>query len=376
MSNYDTMDVRPDARAGTYAGFAPRLGAQAVDGLIFLIVLALCGGAIGFAFGLVGWADRLREEDPAWTVFALVAAWLYTAIGESGPRQATWGKRLFGLQVADANGRRIGFGRASARFFLRYLSMLPLLLGYFMQPFTARRQALHDLLASTVVLDTRERGVRTGRVPRGLGAMVAAGVLLVAVGATVAVALPAYRDYTVRTGIAEVMVAASQVRQRAERFMAAHETTSMSLQDLGFPPGALATRGATLSLQRGGVVKAELGAELSPSKQHAALLWAPFVDAQKAIAWACGAEGVPDKYLPSSCRADTLPPGLEDYFFGLAVTRILESYPVFDELSGAFDAQLADEAGERMKRNLDKGLDKAAAIRTAIAEMERESGTR
>jgi uncharacterized RDD family membrane protein YckC len=51
-----------------------------------------------------------------------VLEWLYFAALESSAWQATVGKRTLGLQVTDLEGRRIGFGRATGRFFAKILS--------------------------------------------------------------------------------------------------------------------------------------------------------------------------------------------------------------------------------------------------------------
>ena len=65
---------------------------------------------------------------------------------------ATPGKMACGIKVTDLDGRRISFGRATGRFFGKILSTLILLIGFLMQPFTARKQALHDILAGTLVV--------------------------------------------------------------------------------------------------------------------------------------------------------------------------------------------------------------------------------
>jgi uncharacterized RDD family membrane protein YckC len=54
--------------------------------------------------------------------------------------------------VTDLAGNRISFGRATVRYFAQYLSVLTLGVGYFIQPFTEKRQALHDMVAGTVVV--------------------------------------------------------------------------------------------------------------------------------------------------------------------------------------------------------------------------------
>jgi len=78
--------------------------------------------------------------------------WLYFALLESSAWQATVGKRIMRLKVTDVNAVRLRFGRASARFFARFLSTLPLGGGYVLAAFTENKQALHDLIASTRVV--------------------------------------------------------------------------------------------------------------------------------------------------------------------------------------------------------------------------------
>jgi uncharacterized RDD family membrane protein YckC len=65
---------------------------------------------------------------------------------------ATVGKMALSLKVTDMEGQRITFGRATGRYFGKWLSAVILLIGFIMAAFTAKKQALHDILASTLVL--------------------------------------------------------------------------------------------------------------------------------------------------------------------------------------------------------------------------------
>jgi uncharacterized RDD family membrane protein YckC len=87
--------------------------------------------------------------------FAVVYS--YSAFLESSRWQATVGKMLCGLQVVDArDGERISFRRATGRFLGKVLSSNTLLAGFALALFTKRRQALHDLLARTLVVQKQE----------------------------------------------------------------------------------------------------------------------------------------------------------------------------------------------------------------------------
>jgi uncharacterized RDD family membrane protein YckC len=82
----------------------------------------------------------------------LAINWLYFAVMESSGWQATLGKRALGMVVTNLAGNRISFGRATGRLFASFISGIPLMLGYLIQPFTAKRQALHDMISGTLVI--------------------------------------------------------------------------------------------------------------------------------------------------------------------------------------------------------------------------------
>lgn len=167
-----------------YAGFWVRYAALALDGLL----AGLVGAALGFVLGFVGALVGLGEDGTTWlgAVVGAVVSWLYLAATESGPHRASPGKRALRLQVLTAAAEeRISFLRATGRWAARYLSLLLLLVGYLMQPFTARKQALHDLVAGTVV-------VAIGPTRRWLvGLVIALTIALPVVGFMVGAALKA-----------------------------------------------------------------------------------------------------------------------------------------------------------------------------------------
>lgn len=78
--------------------------------------------------------------------------WLYFALMESSSYQATLGKMVCGLIVTDQAGARISFGRATARHFSKIISAMILYIGYMMAGWTERKQALHDMIAGTLVI--------------------------------------------------------------------------------------------------------------------------------------------------------------------------------------------------------------------------------
>jgi len=66
--------------------------------------------------------------------------------------RATVGNMALGLVVTDLDGRAITFARATGRYFGKWISESIFGIGYVMAAFTEKKQALHDLIANTLVV--------------------------------------------------------------------------------------------------------------------------------------------------------------------------------------------------------------------------------
>jgi len=130
----------------TYAGFWRRFVAWFLDGLLLSVV------TLPFTLQFGGDAAAEAARASAAGTISTVVGWLYHALMESSAKQATVGKMALGIIVTDLEGRRIGFGRATGRYFAKILSALILGIGFLMAAFTERKQALHDMVASTLVV--------------------------------------------------------------------------------------------------------------------------------------------------------------------------------------------------------------------------------
>lgn len=140
-----------------YGGFWIRFVALFIDWLIVGIVvfpvsaiMLVMIGVAGSVVSMPGIGVRLVRVIVS-LVFSFAANWIYEAFMESSAKQATLGKMALGLKVTDLAGRRISFARATGRHFAKILSSMILLIGYIMAGFTERKQALHDMVAGTLV---------------------------------------------------------------------------------------------------------------------------------------------------------------------------------------------------------------------------------
>lgn len=147
-----------------YAGFWLRLGAYLIDWLLITAITCPIGMAMG-AFAAI--AQRGGDESAQVASLAMqmivnlisiIAGWLYFALLESSSWQGTVGKKVLAIRVTDEYGNRIGFGRATGRYFSKILSSLICLVGFIMVAFTEKQQGLHDMIAGTLVL----QGAPTG----------------------------------------------------------------------------------------------------------------------------------------------------------------------------------------------------------------------
>jgi uncharacterized RDD family membrane protein YckC len=153
-----------DQAQPSYAGFWMRFLAYIIDklllGIVFVPVFILL--ALGSSVHLSDMHDDSSLTGGLvaalvatyFFVFLIVAAasWLYFALMESSAKQATLGKLALGLRVTDMNGNRITFGRATGRYFGKLVSGLILYIGFIMAGFTQQKQALHDIMAGTLVI--------------------------------------------------------------------------------------------------------------------------------------------------------------------------------------------------------------------------------
>lgn len=142
-----------------YAGFWRRLAASIIDGLVLTIPGVVVGFVIGFGETLLLYSLGTLSEDAqsglislSTYLAALVINWLYFAVLESSSWQATMGKRALGIIVTDEHGERLTFARATGRHFAKFLSGLVLYIGFLMAGWTSRKQAIHDMVANTLVV--------------------------------------------------------------------------------------------------------------------------------------------------------------------------------------------------------------------------------
>jgi uncharacterized RDD family membrane protein YckC len=143
------------AESKRFGGVASRGLALAVDAALAQASFIVIGASVGLILALAG---GLR---PGWVDGALAGGgWLlvvacYFTVFWSGTGQ-TPGLRLMGLRVERANSASLSVARSLLRFAGLILAIIPLGAGFLPALVDARRRALPDYLAGTVVVHEQD----------------------------------------------------------------------------------------------------------------------------------------------------------------------------------------------------------------------------
>lgn len=148
-----------------YGGFWIRLVAHLIDHIILGVVAAplFFIMVLPSIVRIAHEAEQNQEPSPelivailssvfVYVALAFIGQWLYEALLTSSSWQGTIGKKALHLKVVDDAGNRIGFGRATGRFFAKILSSMFFCIGFIMIGFADRKRGLHDMLANTLVM--------------------------------------------------------------------------------------------------------------------------------------------------------------------------------------------------------------------------------
>ena len=275
----------------TYAGFWVRFGAVILDTIILYIVAIVVGGIIGFVLAMMGGVQWVGAGG---MIAGILGAFLYFTLMESSERGATLGKRAFKLRVVTVEGHgRIGFGRAVGRYFARFISILVLYIGYLMQPFTRRKQALHDMICGTAVVALAP----ASRIL--LGVAIFFGLLLPTLGIVAAVSIPAYQDYTVRAKVAEAILAASPARDAVQTYYAERNAYPKTLAEAGVNvPPTPRVQSVTINPRTAALTVTLAFSPLAGKT----IMFVPERVEGGTLNWKCRPGTVARKYLPSACR--------------------------------------------------------------------------
>jgi Zn-dependent protease with chaperone function len=139
-------------------------------------------------------------------------------------------------------------------------------------------------------------------IPR-LGLAGGGGSLLVTVamvGILVAVALPAYQEYTVRAKIMSALTVGDQATAQVTDFYYRNNSVPKDLAEAGVAQPTTGDLVRSIRIDPKGVIRMELG--FSPL-QGKMLLLVPSLNAEKRVVWKCVSDDIQPRFLPAACRS-------------------------------------------------------------------------
>ncbi len=152
--------------SNNYAGFWLRFVAYIIDSIILGIVQSIVVVPLLAVFGITfaSGINNMSEDEMVGAAIAFITAMsgisflffilqtLYFTIMEASKYQATFGKMALGLKVTDADGKPVDFVKSLIRNLGKIVSSAIFMIGYIIAGFTAKKQALHDMIAGALVL--------------------------------------------------------------------------------------------------------------------------------------------------------------------------------------------------------------------------------
>lgn len=141
-----------------YAGFWVRSGAALIDSLLIIIM------TFPLLIMIYGWSyiDGTKTsfiEGPAEFLISYILPFVVTVLFWV-TKEATPGKIALSLKVVNAStGHKISIGQAVLRYIGYFVAMIPLFLGIIWVGIDRKKQGLHDKLANTVVVRSKNAGV-------------------------------------------------------------------------------------------------------------------------------------------------------------------------------------------------------------------------
>lgn len=282
-----------------YAGFWVRVLAAVLD------LLVLGTAAIWFIFTVTGFVAFSGREnilyDP--TIMSMIysaaitAALSYYLLLESSPQSATLGKRWLNIGLRDQNGSKLSMSRTAIRLLAKVFCYLIFQIGFLIQPFTPRKQAVHDLLTHTIVIRTHTS--------KKISLMATLVVLIFALSVPAlalmsTVGLPIIQQHILKVQLENGIKKGSETTQAVARFYHNNGRVPLSSSEVQI---GLSVHVAAIEInQRNGETTIIFSNSVRPAIRNRHLIFSPTREANQVINWKCHSNDIETQYFPTSCK--------------------------------------------------------------------------
>lgn len=135
------------------ASLSKRFGALLIDGIIIHALAKLLTFPFGFSF------NPWNSFGNDFWAFAEYSGWaglvglVYYVFMEASTKSATFGKQAMHIKVLDEEGNNLTLAKSLIRNIVKVVCGNTFIIGFFFALFTKNKQALHDVIGTTLVVE-------------------------------------------------------------------------------------------------------------------------------------------------------------------------------------------------------------------------------
>lgn len=160
MSGFEDLHGEPPADPGLYAGVMMN---RVVAFLIDMVIVAVIWGGLAVISVFLGLISFGLLWGPA-TAFMTLLPIIYHALFIAAPGRATPGMKMMNIEVRSWNGNRPTPLQALIMSLVFYITLTPTAgLVLIVALLNSRNRTLHDFVAGTVMVDSRQAALWQGR---------------------------------------------------------------------------------------------------------------------------------------------------------------------------------------------------------------------
>lgn len=283
-----------------YAGLRARFMAGFLD--ILVIGVGIIAGVIVLALVIAfSGRDSIMQNPAALPLFYSYIAFVslaYFMLLETDAQGITFGQRCMNIRVLDLNLRQLTSARLMALLIARLISLMTFNIGLLIQPFTPRKQSLHDMITRTIVIKQSEN--RT--IPVAATLLVLFYAVMVPSFAMFATAgLPLYQQYIQKVQIEHGIKKGKEATLAVARFYHNNGRVPAALGDV-IKIGPSPHVSAMEINPKNGEITVTFSDKVRKVIINKHLQFTPALATDKSISWKCHSNDIEARLLPATCR--------------------------------------------------------------------------
>ena len=149
-----TVYAETQKQVNSYASFIKRILAFSIDIVIVIVINTMIASAIMAVLQFLNHNSiKIIEAILPVSMSTFLAVYIfYFTLGECSKWQGTIGKKIIKIKITSTQGEKLSFPKTFIRVLVKFISIF-IFFGYLTIPFTKRKQAIHDFIVNTTVVN-------------------------------------------------------------------------------------------------------------------------------------------------------------------------------------------------------------------------------